>query len=108
MKKNALNECFWDKVKGFIDLLKPIATAITFIESDELRISSVIGIFRNIKNHLDRTLPSCPLSKSEEMTARAKIAKKEQFAICDVHKICNLLDPKKRGCDLMPNEEVIT
>lgn len=54
---------------------------------------------------MDRTLPSCPLSKNEKMIAKAKIAKREEFAICDVHKICNLLDPKKHGCDLTPNEQ---
>lgn len=105
-KKNALDDTFWDKVEGFISLLKPVANAITICESDKTKISIVIRIFNNLEQHFAKVLPSFPLLKQEEDRATKIIADRKEFAIHDVHKICNLLDPSIRGSDLSPEEQV--
>lgn len=105
-KKNALDDTFWDKVEGFISLLKPVADAITICESDKTKISLVLRIFNNIEQHFAKALPGCPLLKQEEERAIKIIADRKEFAIHKVHKICNLLDPSIRGSDLSPEEQV--
>lgn len=46
-----------------------------------------------------------PLTLSEEQKDRKILKDRKEFAIYDVHKIANLLDPHLKGCDLTPAEE---
>lgn len=106
IKKIALDETFWDKVKGFLQLLKPIATAITSVESDKPKISQVVSVFRKLELHFEETLPQSPLSKAEEGEVKKIFAKRKDFGVCEVHRAANLLDPLARGVDLTPDEQV--
>lgn len=104
--KNILNDIFWDKVEGLLRLLKPIADAITLVESDTPSISRVIKIFGDLEKHFSEYLPISPLSKVEEKEALVMLEKRRNFAITDVHKAANLLDPSSLGADLTPEEQV--
>ncbi|CAG9760181.1 unnamed protein product [Ceutorhynchus assimilis] len=79
--------------------------AIQFIESDKPRISKVVGIFKKLEEHFKEVLPTSPILKKEEQDVAKIIADRKQFAVCDVHKICNLLVPSIRGSDLTPTEQ---
>ncbi|VEN58241.1 unnamed protein product [Callosobruchus maculatus] len=104
-KKNVLDDTFLDKVEGFISLFKPIATAITFFESDKTRISLVVKVFKQLEEHFLKALPACPLLKQEEAKAAEIIRHRREFAVSDVHRVCNLLDPSTEGGDLTPCEQ---
>ncbi|CAH0562808.1 unnamed protein product [Brassicogethes aeneus] len=54
-KNNILNENFWVNVQVFLEMLKPIATAIKFIEGDQPQMSSIVGIFKNLEEHVNKT-----------------------------------------------------
>lgn len=106
LDRNALNEDFWDLVKGFYHLLKPIADAITSIESDKPRISSVVRVFKKLEIHFEETLSKSLLSDEEKGKVKEIIAKRKSFGVCDVHKAAALLDPFLKGVDLTPEEQV--
>lgn len=106
LKQVALDESFWDTAKGFLELLKPIAIAITSIESDKPQISQVIGIFKKLELHFQKVLPCCPLTKAEKKQAYEIFTHRKEFSISDVHKASCLLDPVLQGVDLTPDEQV--
>lgn len=107
IKQNILNDVFWDKVQGLLRLLKPIANAITVSESDTPSMSKVIKIFMDLQKHFSECVPVSPLNKAEEKEAVAILARRKGFAVCDVHKAANLLDPSLCGADLSPEEQVL-
>lgn len=106
LKVNMLSDDFWDNVTGFYNLLKPILDTITIVESDTPQLSQVLSLYKkievNVEDMLDKT---SPLLKSEEKKVREILKNRKAFAIYDVHKIANLLDPHFKGCDLTPEEE---
>lgn len=46
-----------------------------------------------------------PLTASEVKKVKEILKNRKEFAIYDVHKIANLLDPQFKGCDLTPDDE---
>lgn len=106
LKVNMLSDDFWDKVTGFYSLLKPILDTITIVESDIPQMSHVLSLYKNIQHKVEDMLNKSPLLlRSEEEKVREILENRKQFAIYDVHKIANLLDPHFKGCDLTPEEE---
>ena len=42
VKKTVLSEVFWEKLNGFLELLKPVSEGITTMEGDAGKISEVM------------------------------------------------------------------
>lgn len=106
LKKHALSDIFWDRVKGYCSLLEPIASTITAIEGDKPTISQCLPLFNKmIENTLEK-LTECPLTGNEEAAAKEILENRKEFAIYNVHLVSNLLDPKYQGCSLTPDEKV--
>lgn len=106
LKKNALNEVFWDRAKSFCQLLKPIANAITTLESDVPHLSQCVGILKNLQKSVVESLANSPFSKAEEVKIIKYMQERVTFALYDVHRVANLLDPSLMGCDLTEDEKV--
>lgn len=110
LQKLMLSDDFWDKVSGFSSLLKPISDTIKIVESDTPQLSKVLSLYKKIEDSMEKILKDevqNPLTKSEEKKVREILKHRKEFAVYDVHKIANLLDPRFKGCDLTPEEETI-
>lgn len=107
LKRCMLNDDFWDKITDFCSLLKPISDTIKTVESDTPQLSHVLSLFRKIESSMENILDDSHLSISEGQKVREILKERKEFAIYDVHKIANLLDPNFKGCDLTPEEETV-
>ncbi|KAB7504662.1 hypothetical protein Anas_10839 [Armadillidium nasatum] len=102
-----LNEVFfWEKVEGFQRLFLPIAKTIKTVEGDEPHLSSVIQFLNSILEEVENTSIVTPLFKKEEADFVDIVKKRMSFCISNIHLAANLLDPRYRGKDLSPTENV--
>ncbi|KAB7501474.1 hypothetical protein Anas_03635 [Armadillidium nasatum] len=103
-----LNEVFfWEKVEGFQRLFLPIAKTIKTVEGDEPHLSSVIQFLNSILEEVENTSIVTPLFKKEEADFVDIVKKRRSFCITsNIHLAANLLDPRYRGKDLSPTENV--
>lgn len=106
LKKNALSDIFWDRVKGYLQLLEPIAATITAIEGDTPAISQCLPLFNKMIETSLANLVQSPLTVKEEIAGKEILANRKEFAIYDIHLVANLLDPRHRGSSLTPDEKV--
>lgn len=105
VKKLMLSDDFWDKVIGFSNLLKPIAETIKIVESDTPQLSHVLNLYEKMEKQVIGKISESPLTASEVKKVKEILKDRKEFAIYDVHKIANLLDPQFKGCDLTPDDE---
>ena len=101
-----LNEVFWEKVEGLQRLFLPIAKTIKTVEGDEPHLSSVIQFLNSILEEVENTSIVTPLFKKEEADFVDIVKKRRSFCISNIHLAANLLDPRYRGKDLSPTENV--
>ena len=106
VKTTILSEIFWDKVSGFLMLLKPIADAILSVEGDKQSMSSVMKIFQDLEKGFEQNIPASPVLKAEEKQVKEIFMKRKDFCINKVHYAANLLDPNYKGIHLTQNEIV--
>ncbi|XP_065674299.1 uncharacterized protein LOC136091198 [Hydra vulgaris] len=101
-----LSEVFWDKVDGFIKLLKPIAIAIAAVEGDKLSLSIVAKTFSDLEKSFQDNILCSPILKSEENAMMEIIAKRRKFHIRNIHLAANLVDLRYKGCHISGDEMV--
>ncbi|XP_065662478.1 uncharacterized protein LOC136085054 [Hydra vulgaris] len=101
-----LSEVFWDKVDGFIKLLKPIAIAIAAVEGDKLSLSIVAKTFSDLEKSFQDNILCSPILKSEENALMEIIAKRRKFHIRNIHLAANLVDPRYKGCHISGDEMI--
>ncbi|XP_065672488.1 uncharacterized protein LOC136090221 [Hydra vulgaris] len=101
-----LSEVFWDKVDGFIKLLKPIAIAIAAVEGDKLSLSIVAKTFLDLEKSFQDNILCSPILKSEENAMMEIIAKRRKFHIRNIHLAANLVDPRYKGCHISGDEMI--
>ncbi|XP_065660345.1 uncharacterized protein LOC136084125 [Hydra vulgaris] len=101
-----LSEVFWDKVDGFIKLLKPIAIAIAAVEGDKLSLSIVAKTFSDLEKSFQDNILCSPILKSEENAMMEIIAKRRKFHIRNIHLAANLVDPRYKGCHISGDEMI--
>ena len=106
IKKVLLSEVFWDKISGYLQLLKPVATAITMVEGDNQHLSIVMKVFHDLQKSFDEQLPNCPVLRSEEPLLKEVVSKRQDWIMQKVHLAANLLDPRYRGCHISDEEAV--
>lgn len=106
IKKLLLSEPFWDKINGFLKLLKPVADAIKSVEGDDQYLSVVMKVFHDLEKSIADNLQSSPVLKSEEEGLLAILPKRKSFIARPVHYAANLLDPRYRGIHLTADEAV--
>ncbi|KAB7497190.1 hypothetical protein Anas_08899 [Armadillidium nasatum] len=85
------------KVEGFQRLFLPIAKTIKTVEGDEPHF---------ILEEVENTSIVTPLFKKEEADFVDIVKKRMSFCISNIHLAANLLDPRYRGKDLSPTENV--
>lgn len=105
-RNNILSDVFWDQVEGFIIILKPIARAITLVESNAPLLSTVMKLFKNMEDELKANVLISPLMKKEETDILNILISRKDFATQAVHYAANVLDPKLKGKNLSPSEKV--
>ncbi|XP_065668867.1 uncharacterized protein LOC136088628 [Hydra vulgaris] len=101
-----LSEVFWDKVDGFIKLLKPIAIAIAAVEGDKLSLSIVAKTFSDLEKSFQDNILCSPILKSEENAMMEIIAKRRKFHSRNIHLAANLVDPRYKGCHISGDEMI--
>ncbi|KAB7503988.1 hypothetical protein Anas_14056 [Armadillidium nasatum] len=94
------------KVEGFQRLFLPIVKTIKTVEGDEPHLSSVIQFLNSILEEVENTSVVTPLFKKEEEDFVDIVKKRMSFCISNKHLAPNLLDPRYRGKDLSPTENV--
>ena len=99
-KSNILSDVFWDKVKGFLKLLSPIADAIKKTESNIPMLSTVVEPFHFLEDHFIKTITTSPLSKKEEEKVKKIHRKRKKFCLTEIHLAANVLDSKFQFFDL--------
>ncbi|XP_066947097.1 zinc finger BED domain-containing protein 4-like [Macrobrachium rosenbergii] len=104
-KDTLLSEVFWDKIAGYLQLLKPVATAITMIEGDDQYLS-IVMVFHDLQSSFDEQLPNSPVLQSEESLLKEVVSKRREWLVQKVHLAANLLDPRYRGCHISDEEAV--
>lgn len=105
-KKIILSEVFWDRIQGFLTLLKPIADAITQVEGDQQQLSTVMKVFHSLRELFSQEVEKAPVLKNEEGEMKGIIQKRKTFTVKPIHLSANLLDPNYRGCHLTSEESV--
>ncbi|XP_066979617.1 zinc finger BED domain-containing protein 4-like isoform X2 [Macrobrachium rosenbergii] len=105
-KGTLLSEVFWDKIAGYLQLLKPVATAITMTEGDDQYLSIVMKVFHDLQSSFDEQLPNSPVLQSEESFPKEVVSKRREWLVQKVHLAANLLDPRYRGCHISDEEAV--
>ena len=75
VKNTLLSEVFWDKISGYLFLLKPMATAITVAEGDYQFLSVVMKVFHDLQKSFDEELPKSPVLRSEEPLLKEVVSK---------------------------------
>ncbi|XP_065656491.1 uncharacterized protein LOC136081958 [Hydra vulgaris] len=101
-----LSEVFWDKVDGFIKLLKPIAIAIAAVEGDKLSLSIIAKTFSDLEKSFQDNILCSPILKNEENAMMEIIAKRRKFHIRNIHLAANLVDPCYKGCHISGDEMI--
>ncbi|KAB7501834.1 hypothetical protein Anas_13797 [Armadillidium nasatum] len=85
-------------------LTKP--RTIKTVEGDEPHLSSVIQFLNSILEEVENTSIVTPLFKKEEADFVDIVKKRMSFCTSNIHLAANLLDPRYRGKDLSPTENV--
>lgn len=103
LKDFILKTNFRDVLTECVMLLKPLISWLHVIESDEPRMSLACAAFADIRRHMQEMLNSSFLSKDYPKINQI-LEDRYEFCIKPVHYAANLLDPSKRGEDLIPEE----
>ncbi|XP_018376446.1 PREDICTED: uncharacterized protein LOC108769755 [Trachymyrmex cornetzi] len=103
IKTLILNDDFWMEIKYALNILKPIADALTSLESDSALLSDVPYHFEKIKTQISEALDSLDKSNLSEIDKRKvlrAIKHRENFSCQSVHKTAYLLDPRYKDKNL--------
>ena len=106
IKKLLLSEAFWEKLKGYIDLLEPIADAINWSEGDSVHFSIVARTFHTLEKTFEEGVANSPVLKKEEEAVKKIITQRKSFLMLGIHFAANLLDPRFKGQHLSTLEIV--
>ena len=98
------DDIFWQRNAMFVKLLKPISNAILSTEGDDALLSDVIHEFNTLKTSIESTLPTSPLTKSEEAKVTKAVSNRYKDTVTSAHKAAYLLDPRYCGTHL-PEED---
>jgi len=94
IKRNLLDDVFWERLTSSLRILKPIAAAIDQIEGDDAILSDVQCLFAGIKEEMQTALPTSLLLKAEETAVVKSMEKRQEFCMKPVHAAAYMLDPK--------------
>ena len=106
IKKLLLSEAFWEKLEGYINLLKPIADAITWSEGDSVPFSIVARTFYELEQQFEQGITKSPVLKKEEEAVKKIITNRKKILMSGMHYSANLLDPRYKGKHLTDDEIV--
>lgn len=101
-----VSEVFWERLEGFLKLLKPVSDAITAVEGDNKNLSLVPKVFSELQQSFVKNVNSSPILKSEEARLMEIIPKRRKFLLRSIHLAANLLDPRYKGCHISGEEMV--
>ena len=106
VKTLILSEAFWEKLEGYIELLKPISDAIKYSEGDSVPLSIVAKTFYDIEKNINDGVAKSPVLKKEEKAVKKIISDRKSFIMRAIHFAANLLDPRFKGKHLTGTEDV--
>nr|XP_047122426.1 uncharacterized protein LOC124805920 [Hydra vulgaris] len=101
-----LSEVFWDKVDGFIKLLKPIVIAIRAVEGDKISLSIVAKTFSDLEKFFQDNILCNQILKNKENAMMEISARRRKFHIRNIHLAANLVDPRYKGCHISGDKTI--
>ncbi|XP_063217395.1 uncharacterized protein LOC134528077 [Bacillus rossius redtenbacheri] len=106
IKTNILDDdVFWIRIEKLANLLRPVVSWISRLESDKLNIHNTHGALAEIEDALKVSLPESPLSKSDEKIVLMKMETRKEFALKPIHLAACMLHPSSQGHTLKPDEQ---
>ena len=94
---------FWVIVHNMVQLLRPIADAILYLQSDEPRISHVYKFVKEIESSFSKMFLANEFPEAETTINTLFFSRKKQI-ISPIHLAAYLLDPKFKGKGLTNDE----
>ena len=104
MKEILLNSNFWEVLKECVTFLEPFIFWLHKVESEEPRISSACTAFAEIRKHIQNVGPDSRFLVEHYSKIGQILDERYDFCVKPVHYAANLLDPSKRGIDLIDEE----
>ncbi|KAK3911846.1 Zinc finger BED domain-containing protein 4 [Frankliniella fusca] len=106
IRRQVLEDAFWNRAKSINDLLVPIHAAITLIEGSKALLSDVYFLHRKIEDCVTSNLASLPITAQEKEHIMTLLAERKDFTIKAIHLAAYMLDPRFRG-DRLSDGEVV-
>lgn len=103
LKHLILNTNLWDVLNESVTLLKPIIFWLHIIESDDSKMSLSCTVFSDIRRHV-QGMRNLNLLMNYYAKTNKILEDRYEFCIKPIHYLANLLDPSKRGEDLIDQE----
>ncbi|KAK3910097.1 Zinc finger BED domain-containing protein 4 [Frankliniella fusca] len=98
IKETVLNEDFWEMVNSTRKLLKPIVSAIIYLEGDERTVADVPTVLARMQKEVSEVLEEWPLCAMDVVDNIEQLVKSRiDFGLRDVHLAANYLHPVYQG-----------
>lgn len=99
IRRDILDDTFWQDITIAGELLKPIARGIKVLEGDSPNLSLVPRVLMDIKVQIINSLKrhSSLINTSTSNTILKQVAKRFDFCCKDIHKAAYYVDPRFRG-----------
>lgn len=101
-------EVFWKDLRSCLDLVTPVSSAITKLESDQALLSDVVEVFHSIKSDITARLENSSFTEDEKSHILRVLRGREEFCLRPIHIAANFLDPRYRGKNLADAQIVVT
>ncbi|KAK3916153.1 Tetraacyldisaccharide 4'-kinase [Frankliniella fusca] len=97
LRRQVLEDEFWNRAKSINDLLVPIHAAITLIKGSKALLSDVYFLHRKIEDCVTSNLGSLPITAQEKEHIMTLLAERKDFTIKAIHLAAYMLDPRFKG-----------
>jgi hypothetical protein len=105
MRKTAFDDdIFWPQNSCTLKMIKPLADAITILESDKSNLSDVYETFVKLQHSVEEALSQSPLTQAEENSVRQYLIKRREFSVHAINYAANLVHPVHMGKNLAADE----
>ncbi|XP_042146390.1 uncharacterized protein LOC121835913 [Ixodes scapularis] len=90
----------WKPLRSCLELVTPISSAITELESDKALLPDVSEVLHSVKTEVITKLATSTLTDQEKARAKEIMSKRGKFCLRPIHVAANLLDARYRGRNL--------
>ena len=91
---------FWKPLRSCLELVTPISSALTELESDKALLSDVPEVLHSIKTEVISKLATSTLTDQEKARAKEIMSRRGEFCLRRIQVAANLVDARYRGRNL--------